>query len=176
MERSFYDKRTMLNYNQHNIMERSFYDKRTMLHYCLLALLLQVPQYPTHGFKTKIICYNCNRFLDCSWRSLVMEAAHEIGELNVRAPARARASGEAAPFPAKGPVEQGEVPAAGSSSAGPGHSVHDPTPFLMLPSSKRPYGSPTVLEMVLSLHYGLAMSLLRSSGLVMCIHMRSSNN
>ena len=56
-------------------MERSFYDKRTMLHYCLIALLLQVPQYATHGFNTKIVFYNCNRFLDCSWRSLIMEAA-----------------------------------------------------------------------------------------------------
>ena len=86
------------NHIQHNIMERSFYDKRTMLDYCLLALLLQVPQYATHGLKPRS---SATTAID-AW----IASSHEIGELNARAPARARASGEAAPFPAKGLVEQ----------------------------------------------------------------------
>lgn len=105
------------------------YDKLNMLHYCLPALLLQVPPFATHAQKTKLICSNCTRFLEGSWRSLVTEATRDITESNAQARDKAARAptglvdpgqGQASPSspPAGDSDPDQEEPAGGAGAAG----------------------------------------------------------
>ena len=151
------------------------YDQLHMLHYSLPALLLQVPPFATHAQKTKIICSNCTRFLEGSWRSLVTEATREIAESNAQAQAKAATRAPSAetdrdPAP-PAPTLAGPPPPASDTEdepqgagAGAEGCAQPPGAHLAAntPAARR---NQLILGKVRAMQYSRAMNHLRSNGL-----------